>query len=151
MGKGCAKASGSIRWIRDAIGMECDAWIFKERIFGQRAMRGFTPNPELLFCQPHKKVTKKSLHDGRLRPLRQVPTHPFITNPASAHSNRGYPPTYLQRARVWARAYFHFIRSGDIERWHQASQRWIEDSIGLEDNECISNAWMRIKLFCSFL
>ena len=30
---------------------------------GRRAMRGFTPSPELLFCQPHKKVTKKSHHD----------------------------------------------------------------------------------------
>jgi len=44
-------------------------------------MQGFTQNPELLFCQPHKKVTKKSLHDGRLRPLRQVPTQSSITNP----------------------------------------------------------------------
>ena len=67
---------------------------------GRRAMRGFTPNPELLFCQPHKKVTKKSLHDGRLRPLRQAPTHPFITNPASAHTNRGHPRTGLQSAGV---------------------------------------------------
>jgi len=33
------------------------------RLFMQRIMRGFTPYPELLFCQLHKKVTKKSLHD----------------------------------------------------------------------------------------
>jgi len=70
----------------------------------QRVMRGFTPYPELLFCQLHKKVTKKSLHDCRLRPPRKVLKLSSIMNPASAHTNRGRPPHRLVQSQSMSKS-----------------------------------------------
>jgi len=77
---------------------------------GRRAMRGFTPNPELLFCQPHKKVTKKK--SPRLKAEASPSgTHTYVHNQPGLSPHQSWTSSHrLAKCQSMGKSLFPFYK-----------------------------------------